>query len=144
MIAITHETDFYSWTQQQASLLRQGRLSELDIVNLIEEIEDLGASERRELENRLSVLLMHLLKWGYQPDHRSTSWEGTIRSQRFRLKKCLRENPGLKPRLTDILSEAYKPAIFDAMSETGLKLNSFPTKCPWSVEQVLDDEFWPE
>jgi hypothetical protein len=139
-----HDTDFYTWTQEQAALLRQGRLNELDLVNLIEEIEDMGRSEKRELESKLAVLLMHLLKWHYQPERRGASWEGSICEQRIQAKKCLRENPGLKSKLPDAFSEAYDTARFQAMRETGLKRSTFPDICPWSLEQVLDDNFWPD
>jgi len=78
MTAATHETDFYQWTQQQADLLRQGALSALDVENLVEEIDDMGASRARELESRLSILLVHLLKWIVQPERRGNSWRLTV------------------------------------------------------------------
>ncbi|CAK0753198.1 DUF29 domain-containing protein [Gammaproteobacteria bacterium] len=140
----THETDFYSWTQEQASLLKQGRFQDIDIENLIEELQDMGRSERRELENRLAVLLAHLLKWQYQALHRGNSWEATIGEQRLQVHKGLRENPSLKPRISDIVQDAYDAARFQAMKETNLNLNTFPTECPWAVPQVLDNNFWPE
>jgi hypothetical protein len=143
---MSHDTDFYSWTQEQAALLRQGRLNELDIAHLIEEVEDMGASERRELKNRLVILLVHLLKWRYQSSKREYghSWEYTIRGQRFGIGQCLGDNPGLKSTLEATKDAAYKLARFDAANETGLKLITFPTECPWALEQVLNDEFWPE
>jgi hypothetical protein len=140
---MSHDTDFYSWTQEQAALLRQGRLNELDIAHLIEEVEDMGRSEKRELESRLAVLLMHLLKWQYQPERRGNSWEGTIRVQRKSLKKVLKQNPGLKPSLSESLWDSYDDARLLAMKKTGLPLKTFPTECPWILERVLDDEFWP-
>jgi hypothetical protein len=141
---MSHETDFYSWTQEQAALLRQGRLGELDIINLVEEVEDMGRSERRELESRLVVLLAHLLKWQYHPSHRGSSWESTIRGQRFEILKVLKENPGLKRVAHECFDWSYKRARFDAMGETRLKLSVFPTDCPWTLNQVLDDNFWLE
>jgi hypothetical protein len=138
-----HDSDFYTWTQEQAALLRQGRLSEADIVNLIEEIEDMGISQRRELESRLIVLLMHLLKWQYQADHRSVSWEVTIGRQRLDIQDHLLENPGLQSILSVNFNKAYPKARWEAMGETGLKLSTFPVDCPWEIGQVLDNEFWP-
>ena len=91
-----YETDFYSWRQQQEGLLRQGRLGELDVDNILEEIENMGSSEHRQLRHCLDVLLMHLLKWQYQPSHRSSCWEGSIKEQRLRIKNILKENSGLK------------------------------------------------
>ena len=140
----THETDFYSWTQEQASLLRQGRLGELDSANLMEEIEDMGRSERRELINRLAVLLAHLLKWQYQPERRSNSWKSTIKEQRRKVARVLRLNPGLKPNMADSLEDAYGDSVLIAARETGLDENAFPAECPWTVPQALDNEFWPD
>lgn len=144
MTTATHDTDFYSWTQQQAGLLRQGRLTELDIANLIEEIEDMGRSERRELESRLAVLLMHLLKWRYQPKQRGNSWRFTIKTQRKLAKKVLLENPGFKSTVDNVLADAYDSAQINAVKETRLTPDTFPTECPWTLEQVFDDEFWPD
>lgn len=84
-----YDTDFYLWTQQQATLLRQGHFSELDTTHLVDEIEDMGRSEKRELENRLIVLLVHLLKWRFQPDRRGNSWSATMKRQRLDIEDLL-------------------------------------------------------
>ena len=144
MAKALYETDFYSWTQQQADLLRQGRLGELDLDNILEEIESMGRSEQRQLSHRLDVLLMHLLKWKFQPDHRSSSWKGSIKEQRFRIKRVLKENPGLKPGIPTTLSEAYQAAKITAFKETGLNESTFPEACPWSFNQAMDGNYWPE
>jgi hypothetical protein len=142
---MSHDSDFYTWTQEQVALLQQGRLNELDIANLIEEIQDMGASERRELKNRLVILLVHLLKWRYQSNRREYghSWEFTIREQRIAIGQCIEENPGLKPIIEETNSAAYKIARMGAARETLLPIKTFPTDCPWALDQVLDDEFWP-
>ncbi len=139
-----YDTDFYSWTQQQAALLRMGNIGAIDIDNLIEEIEDMGISQWRALESRLIVLLAHLLKWIYEPEYRSNSWEGTIRWQRSEVQTVLQHNPGLKHKLPEIFKDAYKRSRIFAMKETGLKLNTFPLDCPWNFTQVMDDDFWLE
>ena len=139
-----HDRDFYTWTQQQAALLRAGRLAELDVANLLEEVEDMGRSEKRELLNRLAVLLAHLLKWRYQSQRRGRSWALTIKEQRLEARAELEDNPGLKPRLPEAFHRAYARACLQAAKETRLEESSFPKSCPWTVEQVLDDEFWPE
>ena len=139
-----YESDFYSWTQQQAGLLRQGRLGELDVVNILEEIESIGRSEQRQLSHRLDVLLMHLLKWQYQPSHRSSSWEGSIKEQRLRIKKLLKESPSLKPKIPDTLVEAYEAALITAFKESGLPESTFPSQCPWNFNDVMDSNFWPD
>ncbi len=140
---INYQTDFYGWTQEQAGFLKAGRLSELDIENLIEEVETMGRSERRELSNRLLVLLVHLLKWQYQPSHRGSSWECTINIQRDDFSETLSENPSLKSQLNEILINAYRKAKKQAVRETGLNKNIFPEYCPWELSQILDDDFYP-
>lgn len=139
-----YDSDFYGWTQEQADLLRSGRLAELDTHNLLEEIEAMGRSERRELLNRLKVLLMHLIKWKYQPSHRGRSWSLTIEEQRVQIEEVLKENPSLKPKLPGIIEDAYRLAVIGAERETGLKRNVFPATCPWSFEQAVDPDFYPE
>jgi hypothetical protein len=140
----THDTDFYTWTQEQAALLRAGRLSDLDIAGLLEEVEDMGRSERRALESRLAVLLMHLLKWKYQPNRRGRSWELTIKAQRYEVKKEIRDNPGLKPSIPIMMTDAYELARLKTEKETRLLESTFPTECPWDFNQVIDADFWPE
>ncbi|WP_422445228.1 DUF29 domain-containing protein [Endozoicomonas sp. ALB091] len=139
-----YETDFYSWTQQQAELIRQGRLGELDLDNILEEIESIGRSEYRQLSHRLDILLMHLLKWAYQPDHRSSSWQGSIEEQRFRIRKLMKENPGLKPKINNAMVDAYPAARISAFKETGISKEHFPDACPWTYEQIMNEQFWPD
>lgn len=141
---INYEQDFYGWTKEQAALLRAGRLTDLDITNLIEEIETMGRSEKRALESRLSVLLCHMLKWHYQPTRRGNSWNYTITEQSLKFKKVITENLGLKPEIQKIIKDAYEYAFLKASYETGIRLDLFPTECPWSYEQLCDKEFYPD
>jgi len=141
---INYNADFYGWTQEQASLLKAGRLSELDIDNLLEEVETMGRSEKRELDSRLTVLLIHLLKWQYQPIRRGRSWQLTIKGQRINFSETLDENPSLKPQLDTILKRAYAKSIIKAAQETALDEQTFPSVCPWSLSQILDDNFYPD
>ncbi len=141
---INYDADFYGWTQEQAALLKAGRLSELDIDNLLEEVETMGRSEKRELDSRLTVLLLHLLKWQYQPVRRARSWQLTIEGQRINFSETLYENPSLKPQLDTILKKAYKKAILKASQETALDKQIFPGTCPWTLSQILDDNFYPD
>jgi hypothetical protein len=138
-----YDRDFYAWSRQQAELLRAGKLAEADIEHIAEEIDSMGRTEKRELVSRLSVLLLHLLKWRYQPDKRGPSWEASIRVQRNRLADHLDDNPSLKPLLPKALASAYRDASLEAVAETGLPSATFPETCPWTVEQVLDSGFWP-
>jgi Domain of unknown function DUF29 len=139
-----YDSDFYGWTQEQADLLRSGSLNELDTQNLLEEIESMGRSERRELESRLEVLLAHLLKWKYQEGRRSRSWTLTIIGQRQKVSRCLKQSPSLKHKLNESLEAAYSDAIIAAERETQISRNVFPDTCPWTFEQIMDTEFYPE
>jgi hypothetical protein len=141
---INYNADFYGWSQDQAAALRAGRLSDLDIENLIEEVEAMGRSEKRALESRLVVLLAHLLKWKYQPGRRSKSWQLTCKGQRINFENVLDDNPSLKSQLDQILSRAYDKAVIDAAQETGLDEEAFPRCCPWSWEQIRDLNFYPD
>ena len=117
---INYESDFYGWTKQQANLLKNRKIAEIDWDNLAEEIEDLGRSEKRQLESRLEILIMHLLKWQFQPNMPSRSWQLTIKEQRLRLEKLLRENPSFKSSLADVRVKIYPLAVISAEKETGL------------------------
>lgn len=140
----TYEQDFYAWTQEQASLLRTGRLAEIDIENIAEELESMGRSEKRELVDRLAILLAHLLKWRLQPGRRGNSWRATVKEQRRRVSKRLEDSPSLKHGLEERLAEAYEAAVLLAISDTGLDEATFPATCPFSFSQALDETFWPD
>jgi len=139
-----YETDFYGWANEQAALLRSGRLSAADIEHIAEEIESMGKSEKGELISRLTVLLTHLLRWRYQPAGRSSSWSATIKVQRHGLARHLDDNPSLKPLLPKALEDAYQDALIVAADETKLGESAFPSVCDWTPATVLDPEFWPE
>lgn len=136
-----YESDFYAWTQEQAKLLHEGKWAHLDIPNLVEEIESLGRQERQELRNRLKVLLSHLLKWEFQPHHRSKSWFFTIREQRHEINIVLNVNPSLEPYLPEVLNIAYELGLDLAARETALNLKDFPSQCPYELENILDFAF---
>ena len=144
MPAHHYKTDFFAWTQEQSTLIRAKRWSEIDVEHLAEEVEDMGKNERRSLESRLEILLMHLLKWQVQKDRRSNSWRRTIKDQRRRLEKLLSENPSLKVELLEFVEDVYPSAIVASANEAGLDDENFPVNCPYSVEQVLDSNYLPE
>ncbi len=139
-----YHTDFYSWTQQQAELLRTGKLDQLDITNLTEEILSMGRSEYRSLVSRLSKLLSHLLKWTYQPERQCRSWRLTITEQRHRSADRLQDSPGLKPMLDDILTKAYGYAVLEAAKETDLPRKTFPEQIPWTFNQIMTEDWLPD
>ncbi|MEH2010247.1 DUF29 domain-containing protein [Nostoc sp.] len=138
-----YENDFYTWTQEQANLLRHQQWNQLDLPNLIEEIESLGRKERQELRNRLSILVGHLLKWEYQLKQRSRSWLATIRVQRREILKLISENLSLKPCLEEALQESYENGRDLASGETNLPLSTFPKQCLYPFEEILSDRFYP-
>jgi hypothetical protein len=139
-----YETDFHAWTIEQAHLLEEGKLQELDIVNLVEEIVSLGKQQRQELRNRLGILIGHLLKWQYQEHRRSNSWKATLREQRRRIKEHLTSNPSLKPYLPEAVMAAYQDGIDLAVQETNISETTFPPENPYSIDQILDPNFFPE
>jgi ribosomal protein L29 len=139
-----YETDIIAWANEQAELLRSGRLSELDIDHLAEEIEDVGKSEQRELASRLALLLAQLLKWHYQPGSRGSSWQRTIKEQRRAIAAHIAGTPSLKAALANPtwIEGVWADALARAVDETGLDL--FPDDCPWTTEQVLSQAFLPD
>ena len=139
-----YSSDFYAWSMKQAAPLRAGRLAEADIGNIAEEIESRGRSEKRELVNRLKVLLVHLLEWQVQPALRGNRWRLTILEQRGQLVEHLKDNPSLKSLLADAFTTAYRFALLGAQRETGLPEAAFPGRCPWAGEQVMAEDFFPE
>lgn len=140
----SYDQDFYLWFADQARLLRAGTWQQLDIEHLAEELEDTGKREKRALRSRTVVLLAHLLKYRFQPQHRSASWNGAIREQRKQLAELLNDSPSLKPRLEEDLQDSYISARLLAAGETGLAETSFPEQCPYSIDQLLDQDFWPD
>jgi hypothetical protein len=139
-----YDRDFFAWANEQARLLRAGRLSDADIEHIAEEIESMGRAEKRELVNRLIVLLQHLLKWQFQPSRRGSSWEATILVQRHALERHLEDNPSLKNALTLAIEQAYRDAVLGAAGETDLPRKTFPVSCPWTFDQIMNEDFWPE
>ncbi len=139
-----YEHDFYAWTQQQKELLGKEQYKELDIANLIEEIDALGKQQKKELRNRLAVLLGHLLKWQYQPGMRTKSWRVTMDIQRSEIKQILLENPSLKPYIAEALTLGYQAGVKLAVLETPLEYRDFPTVLPYRWPQILDESFFPD
>lgn len=139
-----YEQDFYLWIEKTIQLLNAEKFLELDRDHLIEELESMGRSEKRAIESNLRVLLIHLLKYKYQPERRSNSWLSTIIEHRIRISKELKASPSLKGYLERVFDETYQDARILASVETGLSLDVFPLICPLTSEQVLDRDFLPE
>lgn len=140
-----HDQDFYAWAMQNAALVREGRLSEIDREHIAEELESMGASERRELLSRLQVLIVHLLKHQYQPERRGKSWLLTIQHQRTEIERLLEQSPSLKGILTEErIDSVYRKAVKEATIETGLDTYLFASACEYSLARLLNDEYLPE
>lgn len=143
-MALAHyDTDVVAWASEQARLIRAGRFDLLDLEHIAEEIEDVGKSEQRELMSRMAVLLSHLLKWQFQSERRSRSWENTISIQRKRIAIALKKTPSLKASLNDAdwQEEAWLDAISQAQTETGLDV--FPDSCVWKMSDILTEGWLP-
>jgi len=143
MTSPNYEQDFHAWSQAQADLLRARRFEALDLDHLIEELEGMGARERRELISRLKVLLAHLLKWQYQPHLRSRSWAATIKEQRLSLETLLEDNPSLRASMDQHVQKAYRMARLLAVKETNLEEHTFPEACPYSLDEIETEDFFP-
>jgi hypothetical protein len=142
--AVGYENDFYAWTQQQAEQLRSLRPSGFDWANLAEEIEDLGKSQKQRIESNLAIVLLHLLKLAYQPGSAKTGWRSSVIEHRRRITRIVRDSPSLRRHPAAVVGEEYTAAREMAADETGLALETFPGTCPFTIEQVLDPDFWPE
>lgn len=156
MSAALYETDFVAWTAEQAELLRTGRLDELDTVNLLDEILDMGGSQRSALRSYIQLLLTHLLKWKLQPERVAThptdqspfvrsrsSWQSTIIKSRKAIHTITQNSPSLRPTIPVVIADEYETARELAAVETGLPLSRVPETCPFTVEQVLDKGWLP-
>lgn len=139
-----YERDYAAWLEQQAALARAGKPALLDLANVAEELEDMSRRERRALESQLIRLLMHLLKWQFQPAFRSGSWHLSIRDSRRRIGRILRDSPSLRPYLPAVLKDCYAAARGDAAAETGHPITVFPQVCPYTPDQISDPDFLPD
>ncbi|MFM7560568.1 DUF29 domain-containing protein [Cylindrospermopsis raciborskii] len=142
-IQTLYEKDFHLWIEQTINYLQNGDLTNLDRENLIEEIKSMGNSEKRETFSRLKILVLHLLKWKYQSQKQTSSWLNTIDEQREQLELILKDSPSLKPYLQTILSDCYQKAVRATVNETNISHKTFPCECPFTTEQILDPDYFP-
>lgn len=139
-----YDRDYYLWLSHTANLISEGKFNEIDAANLIEEIEDMGRSEKRGIESNLVVVLLHLLKYKYQPEKRTNSWKSSIREHRRRLRKAFADSPSLKRHFEEVFDECYQDGREQAADETGLPLNTFPTESPFSPSEALNSDYLPQ
>jgi hypothetical protein len=139
-----YEKDFYAWTQQQAEALRAKDFTALDLDHLAEEMESLGISEEHAIARQLQRLLMPLLKWTYQPSQRTPSWDTSIDDARQVISDVIERSPRVQSVPTAGLPRAFARARRQAAKETGFPLRTFPEVCPWSLDEMLTDDWYPE
>ncbi len=139
-----YDVDYYAWLTANAGLLRAGRLSDIDAAQVAEELDDMGKSERRAIESWLKVLILHLMKWRLQPMRRGVSWQQSIDNARDEIDRRLQDSPSLRPRLDEMIEARYPAVRRMAMREIGLPLDTFPESCPFGIDDLLDQEFWPD
>jgi hypothetical protein len=139
-----YERDFCLWVEEQVRLLKEGRLEQLDVANLIDEIEDLGIHEKKAVQSNLVVVLKHLLKYQFRPRRRSRSWLSSIAEHRRRLRNDLATSPSLRPYAREVFGECYQDGRRQALIETGLAPDALPSTPAYSLEQALDPDFLPD
>jgi hypothetical protein len=140
----TYSTDFSSWIDHTVQLLRDHRWQDIDLEQLIEEVQDLGKSDRRGISSQLSRLLLHLLKWQYQPQRRSDSWLDSITDARTQIELAIKDSPSLRSYPAEQLETSYSRACRLAAKQTGLPISTFPESCPYSVDLCLHEDWLPE
>jgi hypothetical protein len=137
---MSYDSDFYLWTKFQAEALRRRATNEIDWENIAGELETLGKNERQEIGSRLKILLIHLLKWKYQPDRQCDNWHSSVVQARAQVNDLVTGSPFLRGLPVEYLAEAYRQAIADKAIRR-LDLLHLPTICPWTIDQVLNAEF---
>jgi hypothetical protein len=139
-LSALYGADEVAWLDAMAELIGARQLRDLDYRNLKAFLEDLSKRDRREVESRLQVLLMHVLKWRYQKKKRTKSWQRTISEQRRQLRGEFRASNTLRNHAEAVLADAYAEAVEWAAEETELPAKTFPAECPWTLEQLLSPE----
>lgn len=140
----TRDSDYYAWTLETAERLQTGRLGEVDLISVAEELEDMGKAQRQALASHLKVLIVHLLKWRYQPTFRGVSWRLSITNARDEIAELLEDSPSLEPKIGKLVARRYRAARSRAALETGVSEDTFPSTCPFSADQMLDAAYWPD
>ncbi len=142
-LAALYGRDFFAWTQRASELLRKGCFAEADIQHVAEEIADMGKERQHALKSQTRRLLVHLLKWQFQPERRSRSWRVSMANARVEISDVLEESPSLKATTPDLPADVYQNAVKLTTLETGLPRKSFPDSCPYTFDQMMEDDFLP-
>ena len=138
-----YDRDYALWLEMTIEQLRQQNFDQVDWKNVLDEFESMSKRDRRSIKSNLVILLLHLLKWEFQPEMRSGSWKGSIREHRRRIQQILQDSPSLRSFVPEILSEAYTEAVEQAIDETGLEIVVFPIDCPYDILNILNPLFLP-
>jgi hypothetical protein len=136
--------DYALWVEEQVRLLQAGRFDQLDLPNLIDEVEDLVKSQRRAIRSDLVVVMLHLLKWQFQPERRSVSSQASIAEHRQRIEDEIEDSPSLWSFPAEVFAKSYARARQRAAIETALPPATFPESPPFTPEQALDPDFLPD
>jgi len=144
LLSDLYDRDYSLWLETTSQLLRDRKLERIDVEHLAEELEDMGKSEKRAIESNLEILLMHLLKYQYQPEKQTNSWRYTIYEHRKRLKKAFKDSPSLRGYFEQVFDSCYTEARTMAALETGMNRDEFPELCPFAIAETLDSDYWPE
>ena len=142
-----YDRDFYAWTQQQAGLLKAGRLRDVDVEHLCEEIEDLGSEQQRAVRSHLRHLLAHLVKLQYSSAHDPRrGWKDEVLNARAEIEDRLDHSPSLRPHLDELLAEVWPRARRQAVAQMANygEHPDVPADCPFTLAQMLDDDYWPD
>jgi hypothetical protein len=141
-----YDQDYASWLEKTIEKLKQKNFSVLDLENLIEELESMGRSEKHALKSLLTRLLKHLLKlayWESEKDYNRREWEGEITNFRIQINNLLEDSPSLRAYLETVFDKSYKDARKIVIKITGLNPKTFPTEPTATLEQVLDEDWFP-
>lgn len=141
---VSYDDDLYAWSKDQAARLRALKPRHVDWEHVAEEIESLGRSDRRSLQSDLKVVLLHLIKWRYKPQKRKPGWRSSINEHRDRIERIIQDSPSLARVPAESLAVEYRKARLQALQDTKLPGGRIPDTCPFSIEQVLDTDFWPK
>ena len=136
-----YDRDYALWLETTIEQLRQQNFDQVDWENVLDEFESMSKRDRRSIKSNLVILLLHLLKWEFQPEMRSGSWKGSIREHRRRIQQILQDSPSLRSYVPEILSEAYTEAVEQTIDETGLETVVFPIDCPYNILNILNQSF---
>ena len=139
-----YDRDYALWLETTIEQLRQQNFDQVDWENVLDEFESMSKRDRRSIKSNLVILLLHLLKWEFQPGIRSGSWKGSIREHRRRIQQILQDSPSLRPYILEVLSEAYTDAVAQAIDETGLEIAMFPIDCSYDIVNILNPSFLPD